>query len=72
MPGTGPERACGALAGKDRGIISAYIDAERKRVGVDLKTGKFRDVVYREYVYHHDYLTSSQAGKSVRFAFFGA
>ena len=40
MPGTGPERVCGALAGKNRAIISADIDAERKRVGRDQKTGK--------------------------------
>jgi hypothetical protein len=51
MAGTGPERACGALAGKNRAIISAHIDAERKLVGRDPVTGKFRDVVWREYVY---------------------
>jgi hypothetical protein len=63
MAGTGPERACGALSGKNRAIISAHIDAERLRVGRDPKTGEFFDVVWREYVYHHDYLTLSQAGK---------
>ena len=63
MAGTGPERVCGALAGKNRAIISDYIDKERERVGRDLVTGKFRDVVWGEYVYHHDYLTLSQAGK---------
>ena len=35
MAGTGPERACGALAGKNRAIISAHIDAERELVGRD-------------------------------------
>ena len=63
MPCTGPERVCGALAGDNRKIISDYIEAERNRVGVDPETGEFRDVVWGEYVYHHDYLTLSQAGK---------
>jgi len=63
MAGTGPERVCGALAGKNRKIISDYIDAERLRVGRDWETGKFPDVVWGEYVYHDGYLTLSQAVK---------
>ena len=61
--GTGPERVCGTLAGENRAIISAHIEAERERVGRDPNTGKFFDVVWGEYVYHHDYLTLSQASK---------
>ncbi len=63
MAGTGPERACGALAGNNRVLISDYIDAERLRVGRDQETGKFRDVVWGEYVYEDGYLTLSQARK---------
>ena len=64
MAGTGPERVCGALAGKNRAIISAYIDAERKRRGVDPKTNKWFAVVWKEYAYGPEYLTLSDAGKT--------
>jgi hypothetical protein len=49
-------------AGKNCAAISAHVDHERRRLGIDPLTGKYRPVIFEGFEYTYEYRTNSDAG----------
>jgi hypothetical protein len=46
-------------AGKNCAAISAHVDHERRRLGIDPLTGKYRPVIFEGFEYTYEYRTNS-------------